>query len=241
MRVPSPPHAPLACAPSAFAIPSSCSICQGFEEGSEEYEEEKDKLMDAWRDSYFERAKKRREREKKRNPQSGELGFAAQPREHPVPVHAPRFPFERTEQWMVLLIDQKEPRRLIGYQKLTQNTRKEKVQLKFLAPKEGTVQYEIHAMCSAYVGADKKKLMKKTVQKKREEASAPLECPSTAFDSLRLSSTAFDSLRLPSTPFDSLRVPFDCPCSVQQSGAHPSHPSLAARLLTLPPSSRLLR
>jgi len=144
---------------------------KGFEEGSEEYEEEKDKLMDAWRDSYFERAKKRREREKKRNPQSGELGFAAQPREHPVPVHAPRFPFERTEQWMVLLIDQKEPRRLIGYQKLTQNTRKEKVQLKFLAPKEGTVQYEIHAMCSAYVGADKKKLMKKTVQKKREEVT----------------------------------------------------------------------
>jgi len=139
-----------------------------YEDGSEEYEEAKEKLMDEWRDAYFERSKKRREREKRRNPQSGELGFAAQPRQHPVPVHSPSFPFERTEQWMVLLIDQKEPRRLIGYQKLTQNSRKEKVQLKFLAPKEGTVQYEIHCMCSAYVGADKKKLMKKTVQKKKE-------------------------------------------------------------------------
>mmetsp|Transcript_13762 Transcript_13762/g.35425 ORF Transcript_13762/g.35425 Transcript_13762/m.35425 type:complete len:779 (+) Transcript_13762:124-2460(+) len=139
-----------------------------YEDGSEEYEEAKEKLMDAWRDAYFERAKRRREREKVRNPQSGELGFAAQPRNEPVPVHAPRFPYERHEQWMVLLIDQKEPRRLIGYQKLTQNSRKEKVQLKFLAPKEGTVQYEIHCLCSAYVGADKKKLMKKTIGKKKE-------------------------------------------------------------------------
>jgi hypothetical protein len=69
---------------------------------------------------------------------------------------------------MVLLVDQKEPKRLIGYQKLTQNTRYEKVQLKFLAPKEGTVQYEIHCMCSAYLGADRKKLVKKSIAKKRE-------------------------------------------------------------------------
>ena len=142
-----------------------------YEEGSEAYEEAKEKLMDAWRDAYFERAKKKREREKRRNPQSGELGFAAQPRNQPVPVHAPHFPFPRHEQWMVLLIDQKEPRRLIGYQKLTQNTRKEKVQLKFLAQKEGTLQYDIHCMCSAYVGADKKKPFKKTVLKKREEVA----------------------------------------------------------------------
>ena len=47
--------------------------------------------MDAWRDAYFERAKKRRVRAKERNPQSGELGFAAQPLRQPVPVHAPRF------------------------------------------------------------------------------------------------------------------------------------------------------
>jgi len=141
---------------------------KGFEEGSVEYEEHKDKLMDEWRDAYFERAKKKREREKKRNPQSGELGFAAQPLREPVPSHCPRYPFDRAEQWMVLLIDQKEPRRLIGYQKLTQNTRHEKVQLKFLAPKEGTVQYEIHCLCSTYLGADKKKLMKKTVNKKQE-------------------------------------------------------------------------
>ena len=61
----------------------------------------------------------------------------------------------RYEQWMVLLVDQK-TNRLVGYQKLTQNTRYEKVMLKFLAPKEGTVQYEIHCLCSAYLGADKK-------------------------------------------------------------------------------------
>ena len=45
---------------------------------------------------------------------------------------------------------------LVGYQKLSQNSHTEKVQLKFMAPKEGTVQYEIHCLCSAYIGADKK-------------------------------------------------------------------------------------
>jgi len=134
-------------------------------EGTEEYDARKEELMDEWRDAYFERAKKKREREKMRNPQSGELGFAAKPLRAPVPVHSPHFPYERHEQWMVLLVDQKTSR-LVGYQKLTQNTRYEKVALKFLAPKEGTVQYEIHCMCSAYLGADKKALMKKTIGKK---------------------------------------------------------------------------
>jgi len=138
-----------------------------YEDGSEEYEEKKEELMDSWRDAYFERQKKKREREKARNPQSGELGFAAKPLRDPVPVHAPLFPFDRYEQWMVLLVDQK-TNRLIGYQKLSQNTRFEKVQLKFLAPKEGTVQYEIHCLCSAYLGADKKVLLKKTIGKKEE-------------------------------------------------------------------------
>ena len=119
--------------------------------------------MDAWRDAYFERAKKRRVRAKERNPQSGELGFAAQPLRQPVPVHAPRFPFERYEQWMILLVDVKSnPNKLVGYQKLSQNTRKEKVQLKFLAPNEGTVNYEVHAICSSYLGADKKVRMTTT-------------------------------------------------------------------------------
>ena len=36
-----------------------------------------------------------------RVPQSGELGFAARPLCAPNHVHAPLFPFERTEQWMV--------------------------------------------------------------------------------------------------------------------------------------------
>jgi len=137
-----------------------------YEEGSEEYDTRKEELMDEWRDAFFERAKKKREREKLQNPQTGELGFAAKPLRDPVPVHAPYFPFPRAEQWMVLLVDQKTGR-LIGYQKLTQNTRYEKVQLKFLAPKEGTVQYEIHCLCSAYMGADKKVLMKKTIGKKK--------------------------------------------------------------------------
>ena len=174
-----------------------------FEEGSEEWEQRKDELMEEWRDAYFERQKKKRIREKNRNPQSGELGFAAKPLRDSVAAHAPHFPFERAEQWMVLLVDSKAPDRdlprsrpreisrrdapelgasprrdrcetasprpaadaprrrvqankLVGYQKLTQNSRYEKVQLKFLAPKEGMVHYEIHAMCSAYLGADKK-------------------------------------------------------------------------------------
>ena len=127
------------------------------DQGTEEYEAKREELMDAWRDAYFERAKKRRVRAKERNPQSGELGFAAQPLRQPVPVHAPRFPYERHEQWMILLVDVKSnPNKLVGYQKLSQNTRKEKVQLKFLAPNEGTVNYEVHAICSSYLGADKK-------------------------------------------------------------------------------------
>ncbi|KAL1522354.1 hypothetical protein AB1Y20_017346 [Prymnesium parvum] len=141
---------------------------KNYKEGSDEYEEKKEELMDAWRDAYFERQKKKRELEKQRNPQSGELGFAAKPLRDPVPVHAPLFPFDRYEQWMVLLVDQK-TNRLIGYQKLSQNTRFEKIQLKFLAPKEGTVQYEIHCLCSSYLGADKKVLMKKTINKKEEK------------------------------------------------------------------------
>eukprot|EP00316_Scyphosphaera_apsteinii_P011534 CAMPEP_0119309462 /NCGR_PEP_ID=MMETSP1333-20130426/15782_1 /TAXON_ID=418940 /ORGANISM="Scyphosphaera apsteinii, Strain RCC1455" /LENGTH=690 /DNA_ID=CAMNT_0007313449 /DNA_START=288 /DNA_END=2360 /DNA_ORIENTATION=+ len=141
---------------------------EAYEPGSEEYESKKEDLMDEWRDAYFERQKKKREREKKRNPQTGELGFAAKPLHDPVPVHAPFFPYERFEQWMVLLVDVKS-NKLVGYQKLSQNSRFEKVQLKFLAPKEGVVHYEIHAMCSAYLGADKKVLMKKTITKKKEE------------------------------------------------------------------------
>ena len=77
---------------------------EDYEEGTDEYEERKEELMDAWRDAYFERMKKKREREKKRNPQAGELGFAARPLNEPVAVHAPHFPYERAEQWMVLLV-----------------------------------------------------------------------------------------------------------------------------------------
>ena len=76
-------------------------------------------------------------------------------------MHAPTFPFERTEQWMVLLSCRFDPEatrrvpcdthllvwlqvllvdvkanKLVGYQKLSQNSRYETVNLKFLAPKE---------------------------------------------------------------------------------------------------------
>jgi len=85
-----------------------------------------------------------------------------------MPVHSPWFPGERFEQWMVLLVDVKS-NKLVGYQKLSQNSRFEKVQLKFLAPKEGVVHYEIHCLCSAYLGVDKKVLMKKTIVKRKQE------------------------------------------------------------------------
>lgn len=83
-------------------------------------------------------------------------------------MHAPFFPFERFEQWMVLLVDVKS-NKLVGSQKLSQNSRFEKVQLKFLAPREGVVHYEIHCVCSAYLGCDKKVLMKKSIVKRKEE------------------------------------------------------------------------
>ena len=137
-----------------------------FEEGSEEYYAKKEELMDQWRDAYFERQKRKRMLEKQRNPQSGELGFAAKPKHDPFPVHAPFFPGDRAEQWMVLLVDVKS-NKLVAYQKLSQHSRFERVQLKFLAPKEGTVHYEIHCICSAYLGVDKKVLMKKTISKRK--------------------------------------------------------------------------
>jgi len=55
-----------------------------LQEGTEEYDSKKDELMDEWRDAYFERQKRKREREKTRNPQAGELGFAAKPLHEPV-------------------------------------------------------------------------------------------------------------------------------------------------------------
>ncbi len=138
---------------------------EGLEEDSIEYEEKYEQLMDDWRNAYFERQSRKRVREKARNPQSGELGFAAKPKGDPVPVHCPGFPGDRGEQWMVLLVDVK-ANKLVGYNKLTQHSRFERVQLKFLAPKEGVVHYEIHCLCSAYLGADKKVLMKKAIGKK---------------------------------------------------------------------------
>ena len=66
-----------------------------------------------------------------RVPQSGELGFAARPLCAPNHVHAPLFPFERTEQWMVLLVDVK-ANKLVGYQKLSQNSRFETVNQKVM-------------------------------------------------------------------------------------------------------------
>ena len=140
---------------------------KGLEKGSEEYDDKYEELMDEWRDAYFEREKKRRERQKKANPQQGELGFAAAPLREPVPVHAPLYPFERHEQWVILLVDQK-TQRLIDVKRLSQNTRYETVDLKFLAPKD-SVQYDVHVLCSAYVGADKKVLVKKEIKKKVAE------------------------------------------------------------------------
>ena len=52
--------------------------------------------------------------------------------------------------------------------RLSQNTRYETVDLKFLAPKD-SVQYDVHVLCSAYVGADKKVLVKKEIKKKVAE------------------------------------------------------------------------
>ena len=46
-----------------------------FEEGSEEWEKRKDELMDEWRDVYFERQKRKREREEKRKPHDGRAGL----------------------------------------------------------------------------------------------------------------------------------------------------------------------
>ena len=193
-----------------------------------------------------------------RVPQSGELGFAARPLCAPNHVHAPLFPFERTEQWMVLLVDVK-ANKLVGYQKLSQNSRFETVNLKFLAPKEappvsfltrappclyllsllipsfsprlapaqllsraahphsphpsrppsplpkpifppsipllfssrsdtlrrrpqGTVVYEIHCLCSGYLGCDKKVPMKKTIKKRIDDDAKPKTAAEAAED-----------------------------------------------------------
>ena len=88
---------------------------------------------------------------------------------------------------MVLLVEVKS-NKLVGYQKLSQNSRFEKVQLKFLAPREGLVAYEIHCLCSAYLGCDKKVLMKKTINKrKQEEVPHPSSARHCAFGRARRS------------------------------------------------------
>ena len=55
---------------------------------------------------------------------------------------------------------------MLRYQKLNQNSRYAKVQLKYLATHDCSDQYELHYMCSEYIDGDKKVQMKKTNAKK---------------------------------------------------------------------------
>lgn len=135
---------------------------------AEQREAKKEELLEQDRELWFAKQERRRELARSRA-RGGKGWFAAGA--PPRVVHAPRYPFERTEQWYVLLVDSKS-NKLIHHMKLLTHNAVESVALKFLAPKEGTYQYEVLVKNSAYVGADKKLPFKIQIDKRPEEEAA---------------------------------------------------------------------
>jgi len=144
----------------------------------EEREARKEELLEQDRELWFAQQERRRELARARA-RGGQGWFAsgAPPRV----VHAPHYPFERTESWMVMLVDSKS-NRLIHHAKLVTNNAVETVTLKFLAPKEGMYQYEVLVKNNAYIGSDKKFPFKIHIDKRPEEEVRALEAAAAEED-----------------------------------------------------------
>jgi len=69
-------------------------------------------------------------------------------------VHAPFYPFPRMEAWWVIL-GTKEGK-IISIEKVTKPDRKVEHDIKFLAPREGTYNFDLHVMSNSYIGLDYK-------------------------------------------------------------------------------------
>lgn len=67
-------------------------------------------------------------------------------------VHAPRFPFPRREAWWVALSTKEG--KIISIDKVTSPDRVVEHKIKFLAPRKGQYNFDLHVMSNAYVGFD---------------------------------------------------------------------------------------
>mmetsp|Transcript_8030 Transcript_8030/g.17132 ORF Transcript_8030/g.17132 Transcript_8030/m.17132 type:complete len:642 (+) Transcript_8030:207-2132(+) len=69
-------------------------------------------------------------------------------------VHAPRFPFPKLEAWWVAL-GTKEGK-IISIDKVTSPNKVVEHKIKFLAPRKGQYEFDLHVLSNAYIGFDKK-------------------------------------------------------------------------------------
>lgn len=77
-------------------------------------------------------------------------------------VHAPRFPFPRREAWWVAL-GTKEGK-IISIDKVTSDARVVTHKIKFLAPRAGNYEFDLHVLSNAYVGFDHEECVELTTK-----------------------------------------------------------------------------
>lgn len=75
-------------------------------------------------------------------------------------VHAPRFPFPKQEAWWLILgthvSGSRDDHRIIGIDKVIDPSRVARHKFKFLAPKDGTYEFDLYVLSNAYIGLDQK-------------------------------------------------------------------------------------
>jgi len=69
-------------------------------------------------------------------------------------AHAPRFPFPRQEAWWVCLGTQQG--KIINIEKVSSTGKVVEHKIKFLAPRVGTYEFDLHVKSNAYIGLDQK-------------------------------------------------------------------------------------
>ena len=69
-------------------------------------------------------------------------------------VHAPHFPFPKQEAWWIIL-GTKEGK-IIDLKKIANGDKSFTHDIKFLAPKQGTYNFELHVLSNSYIGLDQK-------------------------------------------------------------------------------------
>jgi len=77
-------------------------------------------------------------------------------------VHAPRFPFPRREAWWVALGTREG--KIISIDKVTSDARVVTHKIKFLAPRAGDYDFNLHVLSNAYVGFDHEEVVRLTTQ-----------------------------------------------------------------------------